>query len=188
MNQEEILNLFKEKEALLEGHFQLSSGLHSSRYLQCAKVLQYPQLAEGLCRALAEKLPQDAEVVIAPAIGGIIVAQEIARALGIRAIFAERKEGKMTLRRGFALKEGERVLAVEDVITTGGSLKEIIELVQEEKGKVLAVGMLVDRSAGKAEFAQEKVALLTLNIESYPPDNCPLCKKGIPFDYPGSRK
>ena len=187
MNREEILALFREKDALLEGHFRLSSGLHSPQYLQCAKMLQYPRLAEELCRALTEKLPLQADLVIAPAVGGIIVGQEVARILGIRAIFAEREEGKMILRRGFQIKKKEKILAVEDVVTTGGSLKEVIALAQKQKGNVLAAGMLIDRSGGKTIFPVRKVSLLTLNIENYPPESCPLCKKGTPFDYPGSR-
>jgi orotate phosphoribosyltransferase len=188
MGEKQVYNLFKEKGALLEGHFLLTSGLHSSIYLQCAKLLQYPDIAEKLCRKLAGNFKENVDIVIAPAVGGIIVGYEVARALRARAIFAERAEGKMVLRRGFELKKGENVLAVEDVVTTGGSLSEIIELAEEKGCNIMGAGMLVDRSGGEAQFNVKKVALLTLEIKNYPKESCPLCKKGVPIIYLGSRQ
>lgn len=187
MEEKQVYNLFKEKGALLEGHFLLSGGLHSPMYLQCAKLLQYPDIAEGLCSQLAENFKENVDVVIAPAVGGIIVGYEVARALKARAIFAERIEEKMALRRGFELKKGENVLAVEDVVTTGGSLNEIIQLAKEKGGNIVGAGTLVDRSGGKAQFSVKKIALLTLEIPTYPKESCPLCKKEIPLVYLGSR-
>ena len=188
MQEKDILNLFKANYALLEGHFLLSSGLHSPMYLQCAKVLQYPDIAEKLCGQLANNFKGKVNVVAAPAIGGIIVGYEVARTLNVRAIFAERVEGKMAFRRGFELKRGENVLVVEDVITTGGSLKEVIQLVGKDECNVAGVGALVDRSGGKAEFKVERKALLNLEIRNYPQESCPLCAQGVPLVYLGSRK
>ena len=188
MQEKDILNLFKANYALLEGHFLLSSGLHSPMYLQCAKVLQYPDIAEKLCGQLANNFKGKVNVVAAPAIGGIIVGYEVARTLNVRAIFAERVEGKMAFRRGFELKRGENVLVVEDVITTGGSLKEVIQLVGKDECNVAGVGALVDRSGGKAEFEMEKKALLTLEIRNYSQESCPLCARDVPLVYLGSRK
>ena len=187
MDEKQVYNLFKEKGALLEGHFLLSSGLHSPIYLQCAKLLQYPDIAEKLCSQLAGNFKEKIDVVISPAVGGIIVGHEVARALKVRAIFAERVEDKMALRRGFELKEGENVLSVEDVVTTGGSLKEIIQLAIEKGCNIIGIGSLVDRSGGKVQFDVKKVSLLTLEIKNYPKESCPLCKKGIPVNYLGSR-
>ncbi len=189
MEEKQIYNIFKEKNALLEGHFLLTSGLHSSAYLQCAKVLQYPDIAEKLCSQLIKHFSKDnVNVVISPAVGGIIVGHEVARALKTRAIFVERVDGKMVLRRGFELKRGENVLAVEDVITTGGSLKEIIKLAKEKGCHVIGVGSLVDRSGDKADFGIKKFSLLNLEIQNYPKQSCPLCEQGIPMNYLGSRK
>ncbi|MEJ2009869.1 MAG: orotate phosphoribosyltransferase [Acidobacteriota bacterium] len=188
MTENEILNIFRENSALLEGHFILSSGLHSDRYIQCALVLQHPRIAEQLCAELAPKLGAlGAKVVVAPALGGVIVAHEVARALGLRALFTERQNGEMTLRRGFHLDEDEPVLVVEDVITTGKSTRETIECVQNAGGKVLGVGALVDRSGGEVKFDFPKVALVTLSVETYDPNDCPLCKSGKPAVKPGSR-
>jgi len=188
MTEDEILKIFREHSALLEGHFILSSGLHSDRYIQCALVLQHPRVAEQLCVALGPKLGElGAKVVVAPALGGVIVAHEVARALGLRALFTERQNGEMTLRRGFHLDEGEPVLVVEDVITTGKSTRETIECVQNAGGKVVGVGALVDRSGGEVEFDVPKAALVTLKVETYDPDDCPLCKAGKPAVKPGSR-
>jgi orotate phosphoribosyltransferase len=187
MDEKQIYNLFKEKGALLEGHFLLSSGLHSPVYLQCAKVLQYPDIAEKLCSQLAENFKEKIDVVISPAVGGIVVGQEVARALKTRAIFAERAEDKMALRRGFELKRGENVLAIEDVVTTGGSLNEIIQLAKVQGCNIIGVGSLIDRSGGKVKFGVKKVALLTLEIKTYPEESCPLCKNGLPLVYLGSR-
>jgi orotate phosphoribosyltransferase len=188
MTEDQILKTFRDHSALLEGHFILSSGLHSDRYIQCALVLQHPQVAERLCAELATKLKQfEASVVAAPALGGILVAHEVARALGIRALFTERHEGTMTLRRGFNLAAGEPTLVVEDVITTGLSTRETIQCVAQAGGKVVGVGALIDRSGGAADLGVHKAALLTLNIQNYNPSDCPLCKSGIPAVKPGSR-
>ena len=178
MTEDDILKIFREYSALLEGHFILSSGLHSDRYIQCALVLQHPRVAEQLCSELAAKLGHlGAKVVAAPALGGVIVAHEVARALGLRALFTERQEGKMTLRRGFHIDPEEPALVVEDVITTGKSTRETINCVEEAGGKVVGIGALVDRSGGQVDFGMPKASLVTLNVETYDPDDCPLCKK-----------
>ncbi|HWP44862.1 MAG TPA: orotate phosphoribosyltransferase [Blastocatellia bacterium] len=184
-----LLSLFQQTGALLEGHFQLTSGLHSPSYLQCALVLQHPPHAEAIGRALASRFAGERiEAVAAPAIGGIIVAHETARSLGVRALFTERENGVMTLRRGFRLHERERVLVVEDVVTTGGSTRETIEAVERAGGTVIGAGSVVDRSGGAADTGVRRVALLTLDIPTYDPNNCPLCQQGIPAIKPGSRK
>jgi orotate phosphoribosyltransferase len=191
MNQtsDELLAIFQQTEALLEGHFLLTSGLHSPRYLQCAKVLQYPQHAEWVGQKLAESFRQaQISAVVAPAIGGIIVAHETARALGVRALFAEREGGVMTLRRGFKLEAGERVLVVEDVVTTGGSTRETMDAVTRAGGIVAGAGSVIDRSGGNVDLGVARVALLTLEVPTYQPDTCPLCKAGTVAVKPGSRK
>ncbi|HUU15109.1 MAG TPA: orotate phosphoribosyltransferase [Terriglobia bacterium] len=188
MTETEILEIFRKDSALLEGHFILSSGLHSDRYLQCALVLQHPHIAEQLCSELAAKLRNlGATVVAAPALGGVIVSHEVARALGVRALFTERQGGAMTLRRGFSLKAGEPVLVVEDVITTGGSTRETMTSVEQAGGKVVGVGALIDRSGGAVDLGVPVAALVTLKVQNYDPANCPLCKSGIPAVKPGSR-
>jgi orotate phosphoribosyltransferase len=188
MTEDDVLKIFREYSALLEGHFILSSGLHSDRYIQCALVLQYPRVAEQLCTELGPKLGElGAKTVVAPALGGVIVAHEMARALGLRAIFTERKDGQMTLRRGFRLEQGEPVLVVEDVITTGKSTRETIDCVEEAGGKVVGVGALVDRSGGSVSFDFPKASLVTLDVKTWNPDDCPLCKAGTPAVKPGSR-
>jgi orotate phosphoribosyltransferase len=184
----EVLDLFRKHEALLEGHFILSSGLHSDRYIQCALVLQHPRPAEHLGSELAWKLSDaHASVVVAPALGGILVAHEVARALGVRALFTERVDGRMVLRRGFQLAPGERTLVVEDVITTGGSTRETIAAVEEAGGKVVATGALVDRSGGTADLSLSRASLITLTVQNYDPAQCPLCADGVPAIKPGSR-
>jgi len=189
MDEREILEVFRKHSALLEGHFILSSGLHSDRYIQCALVLQHPALAERLGRELAARLGSTgASAVVAPAIGGILVAHEVARALGVRALFTERQDGRMTLRRGFSLSLSEHTLVVEDVITTGGSTRETIAAVEETGGKVVAAGALVDRSGGEADLGFPKAALLTLTVQNYDPAHCPLCQAGVPAVKPGSRQ
>ena len=188
MTENEILEIFRQHQAVLEGHFILSSGLHSDRYIQCALVLQHPRVAEQLCSELAAKLHRlGATVVAAPALGGVIVSHEVARALGLRALFTERQEGVMTLRRGFSLAAGEPTLVVEDVITTGGSTRETMAAVEQAGGKVVGVGALIDRSGGKADLGVPKAALVTLSVQNYDPANCPLCKSGLPAIKPGSR-
>ena len=188
MTDNEILQIFRENGALLEGHFVLSSGLHSDRYVQCALVLQHPKVAERLCSELAAKLEGlGARVVAAPALGGILVAHEVGRALGIRALFTERQEGVMTLRRGFTLEPGEPALVVEDVLTTGLSTRETMKCIEDAGGKVLGAGSLIDRSGGVTDLGVPRSALLTLTIRNYDPAECPLCQSGVPVVKPGSR-
>ena len=191
MTQEDVLQLFKESGALLQGHFLLSSGLHSDRYLQCALVLQQPDRAERLGAALAERLrslsPVKPDFVIAPALGGVLVSHEVARASGVRGLFAERKDGELTLRRGFEIRPGERCYVVEDVVTTGGSTKETIEVVVRAGGIVIAAGSLIDRTGGKADLGVPRAALAVLDIPTYPPEQCPLCAAGSRAIKPGSR-
>jgi orotate phosphoribosyltransferase len=187
MTESEVLQIFRKNSALLEGHFVLSSGLHSDRYIQCALVLQYPRIAEQLCSELAAKLRYlGVSVVAAPALGGVIVAHEVARALDTRAVFTERQMGAMSLRRGFSLSPGEPALVVEDVITTGGSTRETMACVKQAGGKVLGVGALIDRSGG-LNLDVAKAALVTLSVQNFDPADCPLCKSGIPTVKPGSR-
>lgn len=188
MTSEEVLDIYRQTGALLTGHFLLSSGLHSDRYLQSALVLQQPDIATRLCAALAARFKdQRIEVVIAPALGGVFVSHETARALGVRALFAERVNGELTLRRGFSIKPGERVLVVEDVITTGKSTRETIAVVKSAGGLVVAAASLVDRSGGKAELGVPYASLATLDVPSYAAVSCPLCKAGSTPIKPGSR-
>jgi orotate phosphoribosyltransferase len=188
MNTEHVLRLFRETEALLEGHFQLTSGLHSSQYFQCAKVLQYPQHAEKLCRLAQQNfISQRIDAVIAPAVGGIIVAHEVGRLLQTRVLFAERQDGKMSLRRGFHIPPGERILVCEDVVTTGGSVQEVINLAREAGGEVAGVFCIVDRSNGKTNFGVPLISTLQLAPETYTPEACPLCAAGGKAEKPGSR-
>ena len=188
MTQQEILDVYEKTGALLSGHFLLSSGLHSDRYLQSALVLQQPAVATKICAALADRFKDTKiDVVIAPALGGVFVSHETARALGVRALFAERVNGELTLRRGFTISAGERVLVVEDVITTGKSTRETIEVVRKAGGVVVAAGALIDRSGGKAELGVLYRSLVTLNVPTYQPDTCPLCKAGSTPVKPGSR-
>jgi len=188
MQREEILDLFQKTGVLLEGHFRLTSGRHSGQYLQCAQVLQYPRYTDQLAEELAAAFTGQAiDTVIGPALGGIIIAYEVARKLGTRALFAERENGVMTLRRGFRISPGERVLVVEDVVTTGGSVNEVLEIVAAQQGQVVGVGALVDRSGGRLNFGVPLRALLELEIPSYSPAECPLCQAGLPLVKPGSR-
>lgn len=189
MKREDILKLLEQAGAIRQGHFELSSGRHSETYIQCALVLQFPQHAEQLGRALAE-LFRDLKVscVISPALGGLIVGHEVARGLAVRAIFVERdRSGQMALRRGFEISPGERVLVIEDVWTTGGSTRETIGVVEQEGGLVVAAGALIDRSGGRLELNVPARALLELNVPSYEPDDCPLCRQGQLAARPGSR-
>ncbi len=190
MNGEEMLKLFRETGALLEGHFQLSSGLHSPQYFQCARVLQYPICAELLCAEIARHFAKErVDVVISPALGGIVVGQEVARQLKTRSIFAERSNGVLQLRRGFEIRSGENVLICEDVVTTGVSIGEVMEIVHKQGGVVMGVGCIVDRSNGKVGGPQGKSlsSLLTMNVVTYKPKECPLCQQEIPLVKPGSR-
>lgn len=189
MDQTQVLAAFRESGALLEGHFRLTSGLHSSGYLQCALVLQHPALAESLGTALARPwLAHGATVVLSPAMGGLIIGHEVARALGVRAIFAERVEGALTLRRGFTLSAADRVVVVEDVVTTGGSTRETIEVARAAGATVVAAGSIVDRSGGHSGLGVPYTSLLSLTVPTYDPSACPLCAAGQPVVKPGSRK
>ncbi|MBI3192970.1 MAG: orotate phosphoribosyltransferase [Ignavibacteriae bacterium] len=188
MTKENILSIFKKTEALLEGHFQLTSGLHSPVYFQCAKVLQYPEYTTALCAVIVQYFrTRKIDLVIAPAIGGVVVSQEVGRQLNVRTIFAERKEKRMELRRGFFIKPNENVLVCEDVITTGGSVQEVIEIVKQYQANVVGVASIVDRSNGKVSFLNFH-PVLTMEAVTYQPTNCPLCSRGIPVEKPGSRK
>jgi orotate phosphoribosyltransferase len=192
MQSEMALKMFKESGALLEGHFLLTSGLHSNRYFQCAKVLQYPKYCELLCGDIARQfLEMQIDVVIAPALGGIVVAQEVGRQLNARTMFTERKDGEMQLRRGFEINPGERVLVCEDVVTTGGSVNEVIEVVKARKGHVAGVGCIVDRSGGTVHFALMgggvQYPVLTMDVVTFKPEECPLCGAALALVKPGSR-
>lgn len=191
LNPEQIRAIFTETGAMLNGHFLLTSGQHSNQYFQCAQVLQYPQHGELLCQELARRIMakgHPVQAVIAPATGGILVSYELARALGVRSLFAEREQGIMTLRRGFRIKPDEQVLVAEDVITTGGSVREVIAAVENWGGKVVAVAVLVNRSGGKANLGVPTEALINTDVVTYQPENCPLCQQGLPAVKPGSRK
>ena len=174
--------MLEETEAVLHGHFLLTSGLHSPMYVEKFNVLQHPKYTERLCQEIARRYENDnVELVVGPMTGGILLAHEVGKALGTCAIFTERENGKMTLRRGFQIPAGTRVLVVEDIVTTGGSVKEVMEVVKECGGELVGVGLLVDRSGGKVDFGVRTEALLHLNVETFQPDSCPLCAKGIPF-------
>lgn len=184
-----VIDIFKKTNALLSGHFKLSSGLHSEKYLQCALVLQHPEYAKKICNELAKKFKEDKpDVVIGPAIGGIIVSYEVAKALGCRSIFTEREDGKMTLRRGFTIEKSDRALIVEDVITTGGSTKEVIGVVKQGGAKIIGVGAIIDRSCEKIDFGVKFKCLAKVDVKTFKPQDCALCKKGIPIIKPGSRR
>jgi orotate phosphoribosyltransferase len=185
---ERVLDLFQQTGAWLQGHFRLSSGLHSSGYLQSALVLQHPAHAEDLGRRLAAELPHEVDLVISPALGGMIIGHEVARALGVPFLFTERDaDRKMALRRGFALRPGSRAIVIEDVITTGGSTKEVIEIVRGAGAVPLAAGSIIDRSGGTAELGIPRVALETLVVPTWTEQECPMCAAGQPVVKPGSR-
>lgn len=187
MQEKEVLALLEETKAIMHGHFLLTSGLHSPMYVEKFNVLQYPEHTEQLCKALAENFAEDAvQLVIGPVTGGILLAHEVGKALKTRAIFTERENGKMTLKRGFVIPKGTRVLVVEDIVTTGGSVFEVLEVVKEQGGIVAGVGLLVDRSGGKVDFSVKTKALLTLNIATYKPENCPMCAQQQEFTKRGS--
>ena len=189
MTEAEVKELLLKHGAILEGHFLLTSGLHSGMYVEKFQVLQYPKATEKLCEGFAEKFKDEKiDVVIGPVTGGIILAHETAKHFGTRAIFAERDNGRMTIKRGFEIQPGERVLIVEDIVTTGGSVMEVIDVVREWGGIVAGVAMLVDRSGGTVDFGVPAKALLTLKIDTFTPENCPLCKEGTPLVKRGSRK
>jgi orotate phosphoribosyltransferase len=188
MTRDELLDLFRRSGALLEGHFRLTSGLHSSGYLQCALVLQHPAHAEALGRAIADRTRSfRPTAVLSPALGGVVIGHEVGRALGVRALFAERQDGELTLRRGFVIAENDRVLVVEDVLTTGGSTRETMQVARASGGQVVGAGSIVNRSGGRAEFDVPFASLLDIDLPTYEPDKCPLCAKGLPVVKPGSR-
>lgn len=188
MRPSEVMRLFQGCGAWLEGHFALSSGLHSREYLQCALILQHPTLASRVCQALAERfLGDEVTCVVGPALGGVVVSYELARHLGARSLFAERVEGRLQMRRNFRIGPQDRVLVVEDVVTTGGSAQELIGLLGDTGATLVGVGALIDRSNGWASFDVKFHALLSVEAKTFPPDTCPLCKEGIPVTKPGSR-
>lgn len=188
LSNQRISEILEKTGVLQNGHFLLTSGKHSNKYMQCAKIFQYPECSEEVSKDLAEKYDSyDVDIVIGPAIGGIILAYEVAKQLDVKAIFAERENGAMTLRRGFEIAEGSKVLVVEDVITTGGSVKEVIDVVRAAGGQVVGVGSVVDRSGGKVLFDVPYKSVVKVDIDTYEPDDCPMCKAGsVPYK-PGSR-
>ena len=188
MTRDELLDLFRRSGALLEGHFRLTSGLHSSGYLQCALVLQHPAHAEVLGRAIADRTRGlRPTAVLSPALGGVVIGHEVGRAHGVRALFAERQDGELTLRRGFVIAENDRVLVVEDVLTTGGSTRETMQVARASGGQVVGAASIVNRSGGRAEFDVPFASLLDIDLPTYEPDKCPLCAQGLPVVKPGSR-
>lgn len=188
MTEDDVLDLFRQSGGLLEGHFKLSSGLHSNQYLQSALVLQHPDFAEQLGRALAERTAHlQATAILSPALGGIVIGQEVGRALHIRALFAERQDGVLTLRRGFTLSPSDRVLVVEDVITTGGSTRETIKVAEAAGAHVVGAAAIIDRGTKAGQLDVPLQALVHLEVPAYPPESCPLCAKGAPVVKPGSR-
>ncbi len=188
MDKNDILEIFRSTGALLEGHFVLTSGRHSETYFQCAKVLQYPEYLTLFGRIIADHFEDDKiDVVISPAIGGIVIGTDVGRQLGVKTIFTERKDGTMKLRRGFTIEKGERVLVVEDVLTTGGSINEVIEIVKENKGKIAGVGVVVDRSGGNIKLHKDQVAVLEHKTISFAESDIPGHLAEIPVQKPGSR-
>lgn len=188
MTNKDILKIFEETEGILKGHFLLASGRHSDTYMQCAKLFMYPDKSALLCAALAEKLNGlRFDTVASPAVGGVIMGYEVARAVSKPNIFFERIDGTMTLRRGFTVKEKERFLVVEDVVTTGGSVREVMKLIEEMGGEVAAVASVVDRSNGEVTFGVPYFSLLALDVVSFEKDKCPLCATGVPVTKPGTR-
>jgi orotate phosphoribosyltransferase len=192
MEREQILEVLRDCGALLEGHFELRSGLHSDCFFQCANVLRFPRVAERLCVDLAAAMrpflseqAQPVDAVISPALGGILVGHEVARALGVRSIFAEKQEGRLVLRR-FRIERGERFVVAEDVVTRGGRVRESIDIVRAAGGEVAAIALLVDRSGGKARFDYPLFSLLEMEPVTYEPGDCPLCARGMPLVHPGS--
>jgi orotate phosphoribosyltransferase len=189
MKSQNILEIFTKSNALLNGHFLLTSGRHSSQYFQCAQVLQYAEFNEIICSLIAAHFKDyEIDAIISPAIGGIVVGQEVARLLKKKSIFAEREDKILSLRRGFQIEERKKYLVCEDVVTTGGSVFEVIDIVNKNGGTVVGVGFIVDRSNGKVSFGVPQFSTLQLEVVSYKPEECPLCIQNIPFIKPGSRK
>ncbi len=188
MTEQEVIAVCENSGALLTGHFQLRSGLHSNRFFQAALLLQYPDKAKQVCRHIAAGFADSGvETVISPAVGGLIVGQEVARALGCRAIFADKENGELILKRGFSIRPGERVLVAEDVVTKGGRVQQTIDLVRAHGGEVVGVAVVVDRSGGKASFDVPLHSALKLDLPTFEPENCPCCREGIPLERPGSK-
>ncbi len=188
MTNQEIIAMLKEAGVLLEGHFLLTSGRHSDKYMQCAKIFQDAKYSVPLCAELvAQYRNENVELVIGPAIGAISMSYEVGKQLGVRNIFAERENGVMTLRRGFTIEKGERVLIVEDVVTTGGSVREVMDLVRACGGEIVGVGSIVDRTGGAIDFGVPYRSAFSMDITSYEPENCPICKTDMPLIKPGSR-
>ncbi len=188
LERKEIMEILRETKVLREGHFRLTNGKHSRQSMQISQVIQYPKFLEVLCEELARRFKgEEIDVVVAPAIGGILVAYEVAKTLGTRCLFAEREEGKMVFRRGFTLEEDENVLVVEDAVTTGDSVQEVLEAVKERGGSVRGVGIVLDRSGGKIHFGVRTEVLLSLECQTWEPEACPLCKEGVPLSKPGAK-
>ncbi|MDR1392101.1 MAG: orotate phosphoribosyltransferase [Clostridiales bacterium] len=192
MDEKEIKKILEKTNVLLEGHFLLTSGKHSGKYMQCAKIFEYPDQSEIICSQLVQKIKNSIktriDVVIGPAIGAILLSYEIARQLGIRSVFGERKNGKMVLGRSFSIKSNENVLIVEDVITTGGSVKEIIEILKKNQANILGIGMIIDRQNKKNNFEIPFESVLKVKIKTFDKDECPFCKENIPLIKPGSKE
>jgi orotate phosphoribosyltransferase len=187
LSEQDVMKMLEETQAVLHGHFLLTSGLHSPMYVEKFNVLQHPKYTEKLCQEIARRYADaKIELVVGPTTGGILLAHETGKALNTRAIFTERENGKMTLKRGFQIPAGTRVLVVEDIVTTGGSVREVMDVVREHGGQVIGVGLLVDRSGGKVDFGVRTEALLHLNVPTYKPADCPLCKEGKPLTKRGS--
>lgn len=185
LNEADLFELLRKTGVILEGHFLLTSGRHSGQFLQCSQLLQFPEHAEKVCRLMAEPFKDEKiDAVIGPAMGGVILAYETARSLGARALYAERTDGKMALRRGFRVGVGEKVLVVEDAVTTGGSVRKVLDLLQEPGAELAGVSIMIDRSSGKLDFGAPMKALLSMEIESFAPEECPLCREGIPLQKP----
>ena len=188
MEKKEIINLLKKTGVIEKGHFELSSGKHADTYLQCAKILQYPQHTKKLAEEIAALwTDEDIDSIVGPAIGGIVIAYAVGDVMNVRNIFSERKEGKMQFRRSLEVKENNKVLIVEDVVTTGGSVKEVIEIVEKTGAEIIGISSLVDRSGGKAKFKYPFKPLVQLDVEAFAEDNCELCKNNIPINKPGSK-
>jgi orotate phosphoribosyltransferase len=188
MTQDEILTVFKESKALLEGHFKLRSGLHSNSFFQAALLMQYPDRAATVCAELAAKFTdQGITAVISPAVGGLIVGHEVAKALGVRAIFADKENDELVLKRGFSIGQGEKILVAEDVVTRGGRVQQTVDLVKELGGEVAGIAVIVDRSMGNASFDIPHESLVKLELETYDPETCPLCEQGMEITRPGSK-
>lgn len=188
MRNNEIIQMMVESGALLNGHFQLRSGLHSNQFFQAALLLQYPDKAEKACCQLAKHFQgQQVDCVISPAVGGLIVGQELARALGVRAIFADKEDGNLVLKRGFSIRPGEKVVIAEDVVTRGGRVQQTLDLARGLGADVVGIGVIVDRSSGQAAFDVPMHSLIQLELATYEPDNCPLCRESVPLVRPGSK-